>query len=60
MSRVVQKFEKIDDTSNAICKIRSDFSKIKRSEQLLIRFRGDCEATGDASNVTPMLDVYTR
>lgn len=52
--------EEIQDNSNAICKIRSLFSKIKRSEQLLIKFRSACEATGNSRQMTPVLDVPTR
>lgn len=49
--------EEIQDNSNAI---RSLFSKIKRSEQFLIKFRSACEATGNSRQLTPVLDVPTR
>lgn len=52
--------EETEDNSNAICQIRSIFSKIKRSEQLLIKFRSACEATGISRQLTPVLDVPTR
>lgn len=52
--------EEIEDNSNAICKIRSIFSKIKRSEQLLLKFQSACEATGNSRQLTPVLDVPTR
>ncbi|CAH0560635.1 unnamed protein product [Brassicogethes aeneus] len=52
--------EEIENNSNAICKIRSIFSRIKRSEQLLIKFRSACEATSNSRKLTPVLDVPTR
>lgn len=49
-----------EDCNTSINKIRSIFTKIKRSEKLNRRFHSACEMVSVPSNLTPILDCPTR
>lgn len=53
-------FDDIHDSSTAITKIRSIFSRIRRSEALRRKFHSACDTAGVQTSVTPVLDCPTR
>lgn len=48
------------DSSTCINKIRSIFTKIRRSEKLNKRFHSACETVSVSTNISPILDCPTR
>lgn len=50
----------IEDSSTAIMKLRSIFSKIKRSEKMKKKFRSICDTMGVSTTLSPILDCPTR
>lgn len=50
----------IEDSSTAIMKLRSIFSKIKRSEKMKNKFRSICDTMGVSTTLSPILDCPTR
>ncbi|XP_066598831.1 uncharacterized protein [Prorops nasuta] len=50
----------IEDSSTAIAKVRSIFSKLKRSEKLRNQFSSICETVGIQNILSPILDCPTR
>lgn len=50
----------IEDLSTAIMKLRSSFSKIKRSEKMKNKFRSICDTMGVSTTLSPILDCPTR
>jgi len=50
----------IEDSSTAIMKLRSIFSKIKRSEKMKNKFRSICDTMGVSTTLSSILDCPTR
>ncbi|XP_066582005.1 uncharacterized protein [Prorops nasuta] len=52
--------QEYNDSTSALMKLRTIFSKIKRSEILCNKFRSACETAGVPTTIKPILDCVTR